>query len=207
MVLKRRILIVCACASVSLAVIGCGTEGLELGPVQLSVPLGSGTFSATDLLGAKDTVVQVDEDICNLPTEADITTLLQQVSSIDLSGFVTITQLVLAETELLALSGDFSFLSEITLSYIPKPVDGVEQDPVVMGTASAPGGFGNTIILQPSQNVDLLALILENDANPATECPKVRFEATVISVPPSAVSWSAAVDLDAYAMVNFAKVQ
>jgi len=207
MVRIQSIMIICACTGVSLALTGCGPGGFEIGPVQMSVPLGTGTLDPAQLSGSKTTIVHIEQNIYNLPTEEDITELLKQASSIDLSGFVTITRLELVETELRALAGSFSFVSEITLSYVPKPVNGVAQAPVLIGTASAPGGFGSAITLQPVQGVDLLALILENDANPAAGYPKVRFDAALLAIPTTTVTWSATVDVDAYASISFAKVE
>ncbi len=181
---------------------GCPAPPIEIGPFRLDIPLGSMDIPQ-DLISGKQLSLSYtfDKELCNLLSEEDINTLFTEAAGVDLSSLVRMSRFELAGAALTATQGDFSFLSAITLRYIPKPVNGVEQQAVILGAASDNDGFGTVIELLPVGTVDFLDLIQANDANTGEGCPTLEIEATPRSLPTSKVSLDAVVSIDAYAEI------
>lgn len=181
---------------------GCGGAFVEVGPVSFTAEIGGGTL-LEDIFTRKGGVpITHQEDFCDMPSEEALEDQFLQVGDIDISKFVRLSRLELVESTITATQGDFNFLSSMTVRFIPAPVNGVEQDPVVLGTASNANGLGTVVVLTPPEPVDFLDLIQQNDANPSSECPKLELEVTVRAVPTQDVTYIAEVSIDAYAEIG-----
>ena len=181
---------------------GCGGPFVEVGPVSFTTEIGSGTL-LEDIFTRKGGVpISHQEDFCDMPSEEALEDQFLQVGEIDISKFVRLSRLELVESTITATQGDFNFLSAMTVRFIPAPVNGVAQDPVVLGTASNANGLGTVVVLTPPAPVDFLDLIQQNDANPSSECPKLELEVTVRAIPSQDVSYTAEVSIDAYAEIG-----
>jgi hypothetical protein len=181
---------------------GCSGRSIEIGPIRVTAPLGEGTLLA-DMFSSKGLVpITRTEDLCNLPTEEQLQESVLQAGNINLSDFVRLSRLEVVETTFTATSGDFNFVSEVSVRYIPAPIDGVDQDPVELGSASNPNGLGTIITLVPPETVDLLDLIRANDDNPSDECPQLEIVATARTVPSQDVTFTIDTTIDAFARVG-----
>lgn len=189
-------------AAALFATVGCFGGFIEVGPVRFTADVGEGTLFADLFLPKGGPNVMYEEDLCNLPSESELEERFLQVGGVDISNFIRLSGLELVETKLTADSGNFNFLSSITVSYIPAPVNGQDQDPVVLGTASNSNGLGTEISLVPPEPVDFLDLIRENDENPSQECPKLKVEMTPRSIPLQDVDYTIEATVDAYAQVG-----
>jgi hypothetical protein len=180
---------------------GCTGNGtLRLGPFQIVVPAGGGSL-LRDLFLPK-IVVSNKEEVCDLPSEEDIAAMAGSVGGINLSQIIAVSDLNLVQTVITATSGNFNFLTEVTVRWIPAPVNGQEQPPVMLGTATSPGGFGTQIVLTPTTTVDLIDLIRLNDMNTSGDCPKIELEVNASSPPLSDVDYTVDLDIDAYVEVG-----
>lgn len=189
------------CAVAGLAAVGCTGNGtLRLGPFQIMVPAGEGTL-LRDLFLPK-VVISNKEEVCDLPSEEELGALAGSVGSIDLSSIIAVSDLNLIQTIVTATSGDFSFLTELTVRWIPAPVNGQEQDPIVLGTASDPNGFGTQIVLLPTSPVDLIDLIRMNDANTSGDCPEIELIVDANGIPLSDVEYTVDLDVDAFVEIG-----
>lgn len=200
---NRRRLLYIATGLVLCATVGCLGGVVEVGPIRFTANVGEGTL-LKDLFLPKGggPTVMYQEDLCNLPSESDLEERFLQVGGVDISNFIRLDGLELVETKLTATSGNFNFLSSVTVSYIPAPVNGQDQDPVVLGTATNQSGLGTEISLVPPEPVDFLDLIQENDDNPSQECPKLKVEMTPRAIPLQDVDYDVDVTVDAYAQVG-----
>lgn len=181
---------------------GCGGAFVEVGPVRFSTQIGSGTL-LEDIFTRKGGIpISHREDFCDMPTEAALEDQFLQVGNVDISKFVRLSRLELVETTITATQGDFNFLSAMTVRFIPAPVNGIAQDPVVLGTASNANGLGTVVVLTPPGTVDFLDLIQQNDANPSNKCPQLEMEVTVRAIPTQDVAYTAEVSIDAYAEIG-----
>ena len=122
-------------------------------------------------------------EICDLPTEADIREQFSGIPILErVTSHIEITGVNVIEATLMA-DRAWDFMESLTIDYVPKPVDGVEQDPVVLGTAAAPaGGFGANLAIEMDSSFDLLTLMHDEEENPGEGCPKLR--ATFVGVLP-----------------------
>lgn len=186
-----------------LAAAACGPAGLNLGPIPVDFPIGSGAIDPDSLISIPgfDLSRTARQDFCALPTEEDIVDRLPEIAGIDMDRFVKLTAIELTGIVVTAESGDFSFLREITVSFVPKPVDGEEREPVVIGYAYSENGFGASVVLYPPDEVDLLELIRDNDDNPASECPQIEITVTG-SRPGTVVQWQGFLQADIYARLG-----
>jgi hypothetical protein len=73
--------------------------------------------------------------------------------------------------------------------------------PVILGSSISPFGYGATTVLQPLHDVDLLDLILANDANPALHCPMLEVQ-VISSFPEEEIVWQALLKVDAYITIG-----
>ncbi len=184
------------------AITSCGGHYIEVGPVRFTANVGDGKVLQDLFLPKGGPSVTYREDMCDIPSESDLESRFLQVGGVDISNFIRLSGLDLVETKITATSGNFNFLSSMTVRYIPAPVNGQDQDPVVLGTATNSNGLGTEISLVPPEPVDFLDLIRANDANDSQECPKLEVEMTPRSIPLQDVEYTADVTVDAYAQVG-----
>jgi hypothetical protein len=190
-------------AATVVVALGCGSQGLQVGPVPVSVPLEGGAIdpSAFILLPTLELTFTTTQDFCDLPSEQDVIDRLPDLGGIDMARFVELDSIDLAGIVLTASSGDFEFLREITVSYVPKPVNGLPQEPIVVGYAQSDNGFGDTVALEAPDYVDLLELIRDNDANSEPGCPQLEITVTGTR-PDETVTWDGQVEADIYATLG-----
>lgn len=181
---------------------GCMPGGVEIGPIRITSALGQGML-LRDLFLSKGVVpITSRQDFCTIPSEDELEEQFLDAGDFNLSEFAKLSRLELVETTLTASSGDFNFLSEMTIRYIPAPVDGVDQEAVVIGTASNPIGLGTVVTLLPPEDVDFLDLIRANDENDSGECPQLEFEVVARSIPTQDVTYEVELTIDAFARVG-----
>ncbi len=183
---------------------GCGLKngGLEIGPVSFSLPVASGVLDTSTYPQAQGLPLVsgvIEQDLCSLPTENDLTDVFRQAGSIDLSSVVKLSRVQLQRTVLHAANGDFRDVKAIQVYFVPR--NGSIFNTVNLGGAYSLTGFGDTIEIEPPKDVDLLKLIQENDTMPGQGCPTLRVRVTG-SVPENAITWDAQIDVDAYASLN-----
>jgi len=194
-----RFALVGVCLAITMA--NCGPGGLlEVGPVRVTSSMGSGSF--VPAVFGKAATVTVDQDFCDMPSESELSDQVLEVGGVDFSKFVRLSRLDLVHGTLTATEGNFDFMTDLTVSFVP--AEGVEgsTEPVVLGTASDAGGLGTEITLVPPDGVDILALIRQNDNNEAGTCPKLRYEMTIKSAPLMNVKYDISLTVDAYAQVG-----
>ena len=182
------------------AVFSCAPNGnLIVGPVRVTATVGEASFLSA-LFSTKGTATLTHKQkFCDLPTEDELQSQVTTVGDIDLSSFIRLHRLELVQTVLTATSGDFDFMTELTVTFIPKPGAG---DPVVLGATSDANGFGTEIVLVPTDDVDFLELIRANDEGDPDTCPKIQYEITFKSVPLQDVEYRLDVTVDGYAEVG-----
>lgn len=179
---------------------GCGSGSSEIGPFRFEITAASGSLLRDLFLPKQDVAFQVTRDYCDMPTEGEVQDYLREAWDFDLSRLVRISRLDLVHTTITATSGDFEVFTRLSVYYLPA---GDPAGEVLLGTASSATGFGDTIVLTPSDAVDFLELIVENDAYTGSECPQMRIEVTANGVPSSDVAYQVDVSLDAYAKLRF----
>ncbi len=197
--ISNRTLRVIARAILTVAAIGtaCTPGGnLIVGPVRVTATVGEASFLQTLFSVKGVATITHKQKFCDMPSEQDISDQVTTVGEVDLSQFVRLNRLELVETVLTATSGDFGFMTEMTVRFIPKPGAG---ETVVLGTASDPNGFGTEIVLVPPDDVDFLELIRANDAADPNDCPKIEYEITFQSAPLQDVEYRLDVTVDGYA--------
>ncbi len=136
-------------------------------------------------------------EVCDLPSEADLKEIIRDAAGDVVAGIFTITRMDVRALLLNATEGDFSDFNRITLYYVPKPVDGVNQPPVVIGTAEATGVFGTQVSLEPPEPVDFLELIRANDANTGPGCSGIYISVSG-EIPDETPTWDTDISLDVY---------
>jgi len=173
----------------------CTPDGnLIVGPIRITANIGEASFAET-LFGLKGATITHRQKFCDMPTEEELSEQLKGEGSFDVTRFVRPNRLELVETIITATSGDFDFLTAMTIRYIPKPGAGPI---VVLGSASAPEGFGTEIVLVPEEGVDFLELIRANDDSDSEQCPKIEYEMTFKSVPLQDVNYRLDITVDGY---------
>ncbi|MCC6488410.1 MAG: hypothetical protein IT364_13010 [Candidatus Hydrogenedentes bacterium] len=183
---------------------GCGFKngGIEIGPVSFTLPVSAGVFDASAFPQASAlpfAMGTLEQDLCALPTEDDLTDAFRMAGEIDLSSIVELSRVQLNKTMLTATSGDFSTVKAVQVYFVPK--NGSIFNTVNLGGAFSLTGFGDTIEIEPPDDVDLLELIQENDALIGEDCPKLLIHVAG-SAPDEAIQWNAEIDVDAYAMLG-----
>lgn len=187
-----------------LIAVGCSPQGITIGPYPVTMPVEGGSIDPLSFIlvpGGIEFDYTTKEDFCALPTEQELADRMPTIAGIEVSGFLKLKSINLSGLVLTATSGDFDFLHEITVSIVPKPVNGHAQDPVVIGYAYSPDGFGESISLVPPDDVDLLEIIQANDDNPAAGCPKLEITITGTK-PTQRVEWEGQVEADIYATLG-----
>lgn len=194
-----------AVAAVAVLVMaGCGA-GFEIGPIELTIDLGDGQLAAVDFGGVSRLVAidaTVTQPLCDLPTEEDLQSALQDaVPGINISRIVSLSRIEVAGIALDASQGDFSSITAMELAFIPKPVSGVPQAPVLFGSVATPPALGTEIVLSPPQTVDMLELVRANDANAEAACPEAEF--SVSGTPPAqTVQWEGTMTVKVWAKIG-----
>lgn len=184
---------------------GCSPNlAIEVGPFPVTVAAGEGSFGPADFVTKIPSGLTVTRtrDFCEIPSEDEAAAGVRMVGNINVSRFVQLSRIELFQIVIAATEGDFGFANEVVLRYIPAHSSGPAPDPVVLGVASNPSGFGSTIVLTPPEGVDFLALIRENDASGVDACPTLEIEITAHSLPLQTVRYAAEAHLDAYAMAG-----
>ena len=182
----------------------CSVNGnLLVGPVRVTATIGEASFVETlfSLKGAA--TITHKQKFCDMPTEDELQEQVTTVGEIDLSSFIRLEKLELVETVLTATSGDFDFMTEMTVRFLPQPGAG---SPVVLGTASNPAGLGTEVVLVPEDGVDFLALIRANDAAGDDACPRIEYEMTFNSIPTEDIEYRLDITVDGFAEVGRDKV-
>lgn len=189
-----------AFAAAITVVAACTPEGnLIIGPIRVTATIGEASFLQTLFTLKGSATVTHRQKFCDMPTEQELSDQVTTVGDVDLSRFVRLNRLELVKTVITATSGDFDFMTKMTVRFIPKPGAGPTVD---LGTASDPNGLGTTIELVPPGNVDFLALIRANDAGDPNACPKIEYEITFKSVPLQDVQYRLDMTVDGFAEVG-----
>lgn len=186
-------------ASAALVLCGCGAE-FEIGPAQITFPLGSGNLASA--VFSKALSATVESELCDMPSEAELKEELRNVvDSIDLTNIITISRIEVVSTTITATSGNFNSLDSVALEYVPKPVNGQPQSAISLGSVASPPQLGSQIVLTPPSTVDMLQLIKANDANSGPGCPKARM--TAEGTPPvTPISWQSEVTVNIWAKIK-----
>jgi hypothetical protein len=201
---RNHRIIVSIAALCSLFATGCGLKngGIEFGPVSFTLPIAAAVFDASVYPEAQGLPVVsgvLEQDLCTLPTEDELSEVFRQAGQIDLSSVVELSRVELQRTVLHASSGDFRDVKAIQLYFVPR--NGSIFTIVNLGGAFSLTGFGDTIEIEAPDDVDLLEIIKENDVMPGSGCPTLRIRVTG-SVPEGIVPWDAQIDVDAYARLG-----
>lgn len=184
--------------------LSCSPNGnLIVGPVRVTATIGEASFVETLFSIKGGATITHKQKFCDMPTEEELQEQVTTVGDIDLSAFIRLDRLELVETVLTATSGDFDFLTGMTVRFLPKPGAG---NPVVLGAASNPNGLGTEIVLEPEDGVDFLALVRANDAADPDDCPRIEYTLTFQSVPTQDVDYRLDVTVDGFAEVGREKV-
>ncbi|NIA12479.1 MAG: hypothetical protein GWP08_00255 [Nitrospiraceae bacterium] len=178
-------------------IVGFGLAGMGCSPTipfafDISINLGTYDLSALQVYAGLFAGAEIPEDfeapalpVCNLPTQEEIRELVSEAAGDWVANLIHLKAMNLVATELTAISGDFDDLTYLSLQWQPKPLGGVAQPSVNLGTADSALGLGTQILLGPPVPVDFLALIEDDAANPATECASLGID--VDGVVPSTV--------------------
>jgi len=191
MMRRRQTLMTMFACGLAICLMGVGCRrGFErcFGPYTINV-LSNITINGSGGAGLPDGIeldpqnLEFSQQICEMPSTEYIDGMIQTALGAQLASHIQITQVGLDEVALTAQDGQtWDFIQSINVHYIPKPVDGVAQDPILLGGATAPaGGFDDELVITTAAGVNFLQLMQANDANPAEGCPSIRvsFEGTV----------------------------
>lgn len=181
---------------------GCGLKtGIEVGPIPMTIPMGSGTLDPTlfPQTDAPIVVGRTEQTLCSLPTEEQLTELFRSAAGYGLDSILQLSRLELRKTGLRSGPGELREVKAVHLYFLPK--NGSILGSANLGGAFSLTGFDDTIEIGPRNDVDLLELIRENDALPGDDCPSIQVHAAG-TVPESAIAWEAELEVDAYARVG-----
>jgi hypothetical protein len=202
--LSLRFPYIVAGAVCAAALAGCDGNGVKVGPFPVSVDLGAGSFSAEAAgvpAGTKGTTT-FDYPLCELPTEEDLNELARENVESNFSRLVSLSEILVQDVTILATQGNFEGLTAIAVFYVPAPVLGIPQLPVALGSAASIGGFDVEVNLEPLNEVDLLELVRDNDANLTDDCPTLTVVVTG-EVPEIPIGWQATIMADVYGVLGF----
>lgn len=175
---------------------------IPIGPFGFNLPLGIGVFNASSL-GLQPGVSgtgQQSFSLCLL-TLIDVEDLLVLAAG-DLARFIEVTDLQIVSITFTATLGDFSGLDEITVWIQPKDVDGNEQAPILLGSATAPHDPINSIQFEVEGNLNLLDIIEGNDENSEPGCPELIIEVTG-TIDDTIIGWTGDVEVDGFGVISF----
>jgi len=183
--------------------LGCSVKnGLEIGPVSMILPMGSGTLDPAqfpDTPNQPIVIGRVHKELCDLPTEDQLTEVFRTAGSIDLSSVIRLSRLELDKTVLRVRSGTLRDIKAVHLFFVPK--SGSVFGTVNLGGAYSLTGFGDSIEISAPDGVDLLALVKENDAMFGEGCPLLLIHAAG-AVPDEPIEWEAQLEVDGYARLG-----
>jgi hypothetical protein len=220
--MAKRLTYLTACAVLVLALTGCDTKGLVLGPYPFEFDVAAGVLDEslfdTDNAGlflkqadpAEDnallallTPLVLNVPYAGMPTEEDFSSQLGVVLGA-VGSNTTLEAIDLTQITVTASTGTFNTVRAVSLWYIPKPFLGVPGIPTELGTAVSLTGFGSEIVLKPIGNVDFLKLIRDNDANFFEGTPELQL--MVWGTPPAdTVVWTAKGLADVYVRLGSSK--
>jgi len=189
-----------------LVLAGSGCSPVEVGPIQVVINAGEAVLPPPGL-GLKGDLppfgdlppledlppLSITQPFCDLPSEAELTERIQSVGGFDVSRFARISAVELTETRFVAVDGDFSFANSASIHLTP-----VGGEVFSLGEASAPEGFGDAIILVPTEKVQLLEIIRANDAAPSELCPLLELQFTMGALTVPEVQFQIFVVVDAF---------
>jgi hypothetical protein len=196
--------------------VGCDANGkVEVGPIALTMPATAGTIDPAEMIPA-DLPIELDAGIplpvmfevpyCELPTEADVTAVYEQVAGSQLGDIAELSRLDLVQVTLNALEGSFGQALWVEVHFQPAPVLGIPQFPVVLGRSVGLTGSETEIILTPPNEVDLLELIRQADENIDDECPSIRVIVLPLQMPSEPITYTVDLEIDAYAALNVSPI-
>jgi len=201
-------------AAACLAVAAVGTSNLSCNLLvpfsfDVTIPLGTYDFEEfqvfLDLVAGEDIPDDFEAPglpVCDLPTQQAIHDLVLDHSGEFVANLIQLDEMNLVSFDMHATQSDFSTITRLAVSWQPKPVDGVEQDPVDLGTAEAPAGFGADIALVPECPVDFLVLIDNEAANPTPGCATLGMDIEG-TVPADIPIWNISVTVNLVGRIQF----
>lgn len=156
---------------------------------------------STDVIIEADgaaTIQTTPTPFCEFPNADTVSQMIRASAGDFVAGLIAVDSLELMDVTLTATENNFSALEEIAVFYVPKPVDSIDQPPVELGEGSEPGGFSDLVVLAPPEGttVDLYALVRDNDANPAPDCPSAYLTVTG-GMPEALPTWTTQVRVSA----------
>jgi hypothetical protein len=168
------------------------------GPMEFTIDAGSGhalVIPPDILVGMPIPNQPTDQmPLTDFPSEQDIFDLVDaeiQGSAIaDMS--LSLSMITLKSLRLQATSGNFRTITDVQIYFVPKPVGGGAQDPILIGNAASSTGFSTDIQFVPTPGVNFFELIQQNDDNPASGYPTAYLVATG-TVPAVAPAWTTTV--------------
>lgn len=151
---------------------------VELGPIAISVPVRGGTIDAGSLGLPPGVPATIGTEVpaCTILTLAEITVALLDTLGDFATPSFELTEVLLTGATLRAADGDFNSLTEVTVTYLPSPADGEEQEPILISHILSDSGFGTEIELIPLVEMDILDLLSRDDPDPAAPCPSILIE-------------------------------
>lgn len=121
-----------------------------------------------------------DVPVCDLPTEEVMWEMVGDKLGAALGNFVarsyTIDRVLLMESRMVAVLGNFNELVSVALVFKPKMIDGVVRPPFDLGAVASASGLGTEIVLTPPVPVDLMQIMREQEMPPLDECALVGAE-------------------------------
>ena len=199
--MSKRMIVSAVVSAVIIA--GCSVKnGFEIGPIKMTIPMGAGVLEPSQFPDTSNLpllIGKVRRDLCNLPTEDQLTEVFRTAGSIDLSSVVRLSRLELDKTVLHVSSGSLEGIKAVQLYFVPK--SGSIFGAVNLGGAYSLSGFGNTLEIEPPSGVDLLELVRENDEMPGEGCPQLVVHAAG-AVPTEAIEWEVQLEVDGFARLG-----
>lgn len=182
---------------------GCSVKnGLEIGPIAMQIPMGAGIIDPSQFPDPGDlplAIGTVRRDICDLPTEEQLTEVFRTAGSIDLSSVVRLSRLQLEKTVLHVTTGSLEGIKAVQIYFVPK--SGSIFGAVNLGGTYSLTGFGDTLEIEPPAGVDLLELVQENDAMFGDGCPQLVVHAAG-QAPDEPIEWEAHLEVNGYARLG-----
>jgi len=176
---------------------------------EVTIPLGEYNFEQfqvfLDLVEGEDIPDDFEAPglpVCDLPTQEQIHDLVLEHSGEFVANLIQLDEMNLISLDFHATQSYFSTITYLSVSWQPKPVGGVEQDPIDLGSAEAPTGFGADIALVPECPVDFLVLIDNEAANPAPDCATLQMDIEG-TVPADIPIWNISVTVNIVGRIQF----
>jgi len=179
---------------------GCLGEAIKVGPFPVAIAAGDGAIDPADLgdQAGKFGIVEIELPLCGLPTLDEIHETVRANLSDTIAPIFTLTELRLDELILTANTGTFTGVTSVSAFFRPAGSSGGILNSTHLGTAAAPGNFGQEIVLRPGNDVNLLDLISDSESD---ECPTLLL--IISGIAPSApIQWQGDLFADAYGEIS-----